>query len=265
LGRAFQSLDQPAAYAAGLGYYDAVTNANVCVSEPSLNPLRMNHRKHVSALLALSALQLIPVACKDKTPPRPPPDAAVPTPLPPAPEAASPESFRVKFETTKGDFTVEVTRAWAPKGADRFYRLVTEGYFKDIRFFRVLPGFMAQFGLSGNPALNEKFDALRIADDPVTQSNKRGMLTFATAGPNTRTNQFFINYGDNASLDVQGFSPFGRVVDGMKVVDAMYGGYGEGAPNGAGPSQDSIAKKGNEYLQRAFPKLDYIKSATIVK
>ena len=225
----------------------------------------MKHRKHASVLLALLALQLIPLACKDKTPPAPPPEAAAPTPLPPTPDAAAPESYRVKFETTKGNFTVEVTRAWAPKGADRFYRLVTEGYFKDIRFFRVLPGFMAQFGLSGNPALNAKFDALRIADDPVTQSNKRGMLTFATAGPNTRTNQFFINYGDNASLDVQGFSPFGRVIEGMTVVDRMYGGYGEGAPNGRGPSQDLIATKGNEYLQSAFPKLDYIKSATIVR
>ena len=224
----------------------------------------MNHLKRASALLALIALQLIPVACKDKTPP-PPPGAAVPTPPSPAIDAASPESFRVKFATTKGDFTVEVTRAWAPKGADRFYRLVTEGYFKDIRFFRVLPGFMAQFGMSGNPALNAKLDSLRIPDDPVTQSNKRGMLTFATSGPNTRSNQFFINYGDNASLDPQGFSPFGKVVEGMKAVDALYGGYGEGAPNGPGPSQDSIATKGNEYLQRAFPKLDYIKSATLVK
>jgi peptidyl-prolyl cis-trans isomerase A (cyclophilin A) len=225
----------------------------------------MNHHKHTSALLALLALLLIPVACKDKTPP--PPEAAVPTPLPPPPppDPASPASFRVKFVTTKGDFTVEVTRAWAPKGADRFHRLVTEGYFKDIRFFRVLPGFMAQFGMSGNPALNARMDSLRIPDDPVTQSNKRGMVTFATSGPNTRSNQFFINYGDNGSLDFQGFSPFGRVVDGMKVVDAMYGGYGEGAPNGVGPAQDSIAIKGNEYLRRAFPKLDYIKSATIVK
>jgi peptidyl-prolyl cis-trans isomerase A (cyclophilin A) len=226
----------------------------------------MNHLKHASALLALLALLSIPVACKDKTQPVPPPGAAVHTPLPPAAaDAASPESFRVKFVTTKGDFTVEVTRAWAPRGADRFYRLVTEGYFKDIRFFRVLPGFMAQFGLSGNPALNAKMDNLRIPDDPVTQSNKRGMLTFATAGPNTRSSQFFINYRNNASLDSQGFSPFGSVVDGMRVVDAMYGGYGEGAPNGQGPSQDSIAEKGNEYLQRAFPKLDYIKSAAIVK
>jgi peptidyl-prolyl cis-trans isomerase A (cyclophilin A) len=225
----------------------------------------MNRRKAAFALLTLLALQLIPVGCKDKAPP-PPPEAAGPTPLPSLPpDAASPESFRVKFATTKGDFTVEVTRAWAPKGADRFYRLVKEGYFKDIRFFRVLPGFMAQFGMSGNPALNAKMDTLRIPDDPVTQSNKRGMVTFATSGPNTRSNQFFINYRDNGSLDFQGFSPFGKVVDGMKAVDAMYSGYGEGAPNGAGPSQDSIAKKGNEYLQRAFPKLDYIKSATVVK
>ena len=225
----------------------------------------MNYRKHAFALLALLALQLIPVACKEKTPPVPPREAAVATPLPAPSEAASPDSFRVRFATTKGDFTVQVNRTWAPRGADRFYRLVTEGYFKDVRFFRVLPGFMAQFGLSGDPALNAKFDTLRIPDDPVAQSNKRGMLTFATAGPNTRSNQLFINYGDNASLDVQGFSPIGRVVDGMKVVDAMYAGYGEGAPRGAGPSQGLIVTEGNEYLQREFPKLDYIKSATIVK
>jgi peptidyl-prolyl cis-trans isomerase A (cyclophilin A) len=225
----------------------------------------MNYRRHASGMLALIALPLISVACKDKTPPTPPPGAAVPTALAPPTDAASPDSFRVKFATTKGDFTVEVTRAWAPRGADRFYRLVSEGYFKDGRFFRVLPGFMAQFGLSGNPAVNAKMDSLQIPDDPVTQSNKRGSLTFATAGPNTRSNQFFINYKDNASLDSQGFAPFGKVIDGMKVVDAMYGGYGEGAPNGLGPSQDSIGLKGNEYLQRAFPRLDYIKSATIVK
>jgi peptidyl-prolyl cis-trans isomerase A (cyclophilin A) len=212
----------------------------------------MNHIKHASALLALIALPLIVAACKDKTPPPPPPpEAAVPAPLPTPADAASPGSFRVKFATTKGNFTVEVTRAWAPKGADRFYRLVNDGYFKDVRFFRVLPGFMAQFGMSGDPALNSKLDSLRIPDDPVAQSNKRGMITFATAGPNTRSHQFFINYGDNASLDLQGFSPFGKVVEGMKVVDALYGGYGEGAPNGLGPSQDSIATKGNEYLQRA--------------
>ena len=225
----------------------------------------MNHRKHPSALL-LVALPLLFVGCKDKTPPPPPPpEAAVPTQPPPATDAAAPDSFRVKFATTKGNFTVDVTRAWAPRGADRFYRLVNDGYFKDIRFFRVLPGFMAQFGMSGNPALSAKMDSLRIPDDPVTQSNMRGMVTFAMAGPNTRSSQFFINYKDNSSLDSQGFAPLGRVVDGMKTVDALYGGYGEGAPDGAGPSQDSIRMKGNEYLQRAFPKLDYIKSATIVK
>ena len=225
----------------------------------------MNDRKHASALLALITLPLVAVACKDKTPALPPSAEAVPTPSAPPPDAASPDSFRVKFETTKGDFTVQVTRAWAPRGADRFYRLVNEGYFKDVRFFRVLPGFMAQFGLSGDPALNAKMDTLRISDDPVKQSNKRGMVTFATAGPNTRSNQFFINYKDNAMLDGQGFAPFGKVVDGMKAIDALYGGYGEGAPNGAGPDQESIKEKGNAYLQSAFPKLDYIKSATIVK
>jgi peptidyl-prolyl cis-trans isomerase A (cyclophilin A) len=224
----------------------------------------MNHRPLPSALLLL-ALQLTFVACKDKTPPPPPPEAAVPTLPLPAADAAAPDSFRVKFATSKGDFTVDVTRVWAPRGVDRFYRLVNDGYFKDLRFFRVLPGFMAQFGMSGNPALSAKMDSLRIPDDPVTQSNKRGMVTFATAGPNTRSSQFFINYKDNSSLDSQGFAPFGKVVDGMKTVDALYGGYGEGAPDGAGPSQDSIRMKGNEYLQRAFPKLDYIKSATIVK
>jgi peptidyl-prolyl cis-trans isomerase A (cyclophilin A) len=224
----------------------------------------MNHRPLPSALLLL-ALQLTFVACKDKTPPPPPSEAAVPTLPLPAADAAAPDSFRVKFATSKGDFTVDVTRAWAPRGVDRFYRLVNDGYFKDLRFFRVLPGFMAQFGMSGNPALSAKMDSLRIPDDPVTQSNKRGMVTFATAGPNTRSSQFFINYKDNSSLDSQGFAPFGKVVDGMKTVDALYGGYGEGAPDGAGPSQDSIRMKGNEYLQRAFPKLDYIKSATIVK
>ncbi len=223
----------------------------------------MNYGKRTSTLLALLALPFVAVGCDDKPPPSPTPGAALSSPT--TPDAAAPESFRVEFETTKGEFTVEVTRAWAPRGADRFHRLVTEGYFTDIRFFRVLPGFMAQFGLSGDPALNARMDSMRISDDPVAQSNKRGTLTFATAGPNTRSNQLFINYGDNVRLDEMGFSPLGRVVDGMDVVDALYGEYGEGVPNGAGPSQDSIAKKGNEYLQRAFPRLDHIKSAAIVK
>jgi peptidyl-prolyl cis-trans isomerase A (cyclophilin A) len=224
----------------------------------------MNHRIHVPALLALLALQLIAGGCTGETPP-PPPDAAASDSLPPTPDAASPESFQVRFETTKGDFTVDVTRAWAPRGADRLYRLVTEGYFKDIRFFRVLPGFMAQFGLSGDPAVNARMNSMRIPDDSVRQSNTRGTLTFATAGANTRSNQLFINYGDNSRLDGLGFSPLGRVVDGMNVVDLLYGGYGEGAPNGDGPSERMIVKEGNAYLRRSFPRLDYIKSATIVK
>ena len=228
---------------------------------PSLNPIMMNRRHAAVAFLALLALPLITVACGDNAPPR---DSAAAAKFTGA-DAAAPDSFRVKVETTKGAFTVAVTRAWAPKGADRFYRLVSEGYFTDIAFFRVLPGFMAQFGMSGDPALNAALDAKRIADDPVTQSNKRGTLTFATAGPNTRTNQLFINFADNAMLDGHGFAPIGMVVDGMSVVDSLYSGYGEGAPSGPGPNQDLIASKGNAYLRQAFPKLDYIKAATIVK
>ncbi len=219
----------------------------------------MNYRKHASSLLAFLALSLIPVGCTEKAPPVPPSEATVPTPpTPPKPaDPASPDSFRVKFATTKGDFTVDVFRAWAPKGADRFYRLVNEGYFKDVRFFRVLPGFMAQFGLSGDPALNAKMDTLRISDDPVTQSNKRGMVTFATAGPNTRSNQFFINYKDNAFLDAQGFAAFGQVTSGMDVAEKITSQYGEK------PNQGQITSAGNAYLNKEFPKLDFIKSATI--
>ncbi len=214
----------------------------------------MNRHIRTFALLALALLPLITAACGDRTKR----GAAVP-------DAAAPDSFRVKFETTKGEFTVAVTRAWAPKGADRFHRLVTEGYFKDVAFFRVLPGFMAQFGMSGDPELNTAMDAQRITDDPATQSNTRGTLTFATAGPDTRTNQLFINYADNAMLDAQGFAPIGKVLDGMSVVDSLYSGYGEGAPNGRGPDQDMITKRGNAYLRLSFPKLDYIRAATIVK
>jgi peptidyl-prolyl cis-trans isomerase A (cyclophilin A) len=226
----------------------------------------MNRRTYSSAAAAcLLALPLIVAGCKDKTPP-PPPAAVTPAPPPaPAPDSPAPETFRVKLVTSKGDVVIEANRAWAPKGADRFYRLVSEGYFTDVRFFRVLKGFMAQFGINGDPALTAKYEGMKIMDDPVTQSNTRGMVTFATAGPNTRANQFFINYGNNASLDGQGFAPFGKVVDGMKVVDALYAEYGEGADmGGQGPFQGRATKEGNAYLTKEFPKLDYIKSATIL-
>jgi peptidyl-prolyl cis-trans isomerase A (cyclophilin A) len=178
----------------------------------------------------------------------------------------APATFQVKFTTTAGDFVVEATRAWAPNGVDRFYNLVKNGYYDDIRFFRVISGFMAQFGISGDPKLNEIWHAANIPDDPVTQSNTRGMVTFATAGPGTRTTQLFINFADrNKMLDAQGFSPIGKVVSGMDVVDKLYAAYGEGAPSGTGPNQGLLQAQGNDYLAKSFPKLDYIKTARIVK
>jgi peptidyl-prolyl cis-trans isomerase A (cyclophilin A) len=177
----------------------------------------------------------------------------------------APASFKVKFDTSKGPFVVEVHRDWAPNGADRFYNLVKNGFFDNARFFRVISGFMVQFGINADPKLSGVWREARIKDDPVRQSNKRGMITFATAGPNTRTTQMFINFADNGSLDRQGFSPFGQVVSGMNVVDALYSGYGEGAPGGSGPEQGRIQQEGNAYLMKEFGKLDYIKKATIEK
>ena len=175
-----------------------------------------------------------------------------------------PAVFRVRFETSEGDFVIEVHRDWAPGGAERFHRLVRDGYYDGVRFFRVISGFMAQFGIHGDPRVSALWRDRRIPDDPVRQSNTRGMVTFATAGPNSRTTQVFINYGDNSRLDGMGFSPFGRVVEGMDVVDRLYSAYGEGAPRGRGPDQGRIQAEGNAYLERAFPELDYVKRATIV-
>jgi cyclophilin family peptidyl-prolyl cis-trans isomerase len=177
----------------------------------------------------------------------------------------APAVYRVKFTTTKGVFVVEVTRDWAPLGADRFYNLVKYGYFTDASFFRVLPNFVVQFGINAKPALNTVWQKATIQDDPVKQSNKRGTVTFATGGPNTRTTQIFINYGDNIALDGQGFSPFGQVVEGMDVVDKFYSGYGEGAPQGSGPEQGLIQNEGKPYLDKNFPKLDSIKAAVILR
>src|SRR5215469_4702291 len=149
----------------------------------------------------------------------------------------APATYKVKFDTSKGPFVVEVHRDWAPLGADRFYNLVKNGFYDNARFFRVISGFMVQFGINADPAISARWRSARINDDPVKKSNSRGMMTFATAGPNTRTTQVFINYANNAALDGQGFAPFGQVVSGMNVVDALYSGYGEGAPSGAGPEQ----------------------------
>jgi len=160
---------------------------------------------------------------------------------------------------------IEVTRSWAPRGADRFYNLVRAGYFDDVAFFRVIQGFMVQFGINGDPRVNAVWQQARIPDDPVTQSNRRGAITFATAGPGTRTTQVFINFKDNAGLDGQGFAPFGRVTEGMAVVDQLYSGYGEGAPQGMGPEQGRAQAEGNAYLRGSFPKLDSIKTARVVE
>jgi peptidyl-prolyl cis-trans isomerase A (cyclophilin A) len=174
----------------------------------------------------------------------------------------APAVFRANFETSKGVFIVEVTRDWAPLGADRFYSLVKSGFFDNSRFFRVLPGFMVQFGLAADPAQNKRWG--NLIDDPAKESNKPGYITFAAASsPNSRTTQVFINYGDNARLDGQGFAAFGKVVSGMDVVQQLYSDYGEGAPQGAGPAQDQIQAVGNAYLEKEFPKLDYIKTAKL--
>jgi len=171
----------------------------------------------------------------------------------------APETYKVDVDTSKGKFVVEVTRAWAPNGADRFYNLVKNGYYNDTRFFRVVPGFMVQWGIHGDPSISSAWRSARIPDDPVKESNKRGYITFATAGPGTRTTQLFINFGDNSGLDRQGFSPFGRVISGMEIVDMIYSGYGES------PDQGQVQSAGNAYLAKNFAKLDYIKTATIGK
>ena len=178
--------------------------------------------------------------------------------------ATAPETYKVKMTTTKGDIVIEVNRVWSPNGADRFYNLVKNGFYDDVRFFRVLSGFMAQFGIHGDPEIQKFWREASIPDDKVTKSNTRGMITYAKTGaPNSRSTQLFINYGDNSNLDSQGFSPFGLVVSGMDVVDRLYADYGEGAPRGRGPDQMQLQTQGNAYLAKSFPKLDYIKTARI--
>jgi cyclophilin family peptidyl-prolyl cis-trans isomerase len=215
------------------------------------------------ALRILGAMGMVLAATLPGSGPAP----AAPNPRlsdPAALNAKAPETYRARFTTSKGDFVIEVTRAWAPNGADRFYNLVANGFFDDCRFFRVVYGFMAQFGIHGDPALNSVWREATIPDDPVQQSNKRGYVTFATAGPNTRTTQVFINFADkNTTLDGQGFAPFGKVVEGMEVVNKLFSGYGEAAPKGHGPDQNRLQKEGNTYLTKSFPKLDTIKKASI--
>lgn len=234
--------------------------------------------RHISAIALLACASFTwPVAAAAQTPApakKPATAAKAPatarTPYDPAllhPEtlrAKAPAEYDVKFVTTAGEFTVKVTRAWAPNGADRFYNLVRHHFYDGASFFRVLSGFMAQFGLSAYPEVNKAWENANIKDDPLVQSNHRGFVTFATAGPNTRTTQVFVSFGNNEALDRQGFTPFAVVSDGMDVVDKLYSGYGEGAPDGHGPDQGLIGNRGRAYLEKSFPKLDSIRSATIV-
>ena len=211
----------------------------------------MTNRRSILILTLMAALLAAPALAQS-----PPANPAVLN-------EQAPAAYKVKFDTSKGPFVVEVTRAWAPKGADRFYNLVKSGFYDNVRFFRVISGFMVQFGINGDPGVMARWRTAQIGDDPVTQSNKRGTVTFAMAGPNTRTSQVFINFADNANLDGMGFSPFGRIVSGMNVVDALNAEYGEGAPRGRGPDQSRLQSEGNTYLMKDFPRMDYVKKATI--
>jgi len=177
----------------------------------------------------------------------------------------APPQYKVRLQTTKGDVVILVHRDWSPLGADHFYELTKMGFYNDTRFFRALKGFIVQWGISGDPKVNKDWSEITIKDDPPKVSNKIGTVVFAMAGPNSRTTQVFINLGDNSgSLDAQGFTPFGEVIQGMENVQNIYMDYGEGAPQGSGPSQAAIADIGTPYLEEHFPKLDYIKKAQIV-
>jgi peptidyl-prolyl cis-trans isomerase A (cyclophilin A) len=170
----------------------------------------------------------------------------------------APNVFKAKFDTSAGIFVIEVRAQWAPNAADRFYNLVKNGFYDNCRFFRVLPGFMVQFGINGDPAIQRNWVNAGIPDEKVTQGNTRGFVSFAkSAAPNSRTTQVFINFVDNSRLNRDGFAPFGKVISGMEVVDKIYSAYGQT------PDQGRIQSEGNAYLTKSFPKLDYIKKATI--
>jgi peptidyl-prolyl cis-trans isomerase A (cyclophilin A) len=200
-------------------------------------------------ILSLCAFAFLLAGC-------PSPDAKSAAPVKQEP---APNQFQVKFDTSKGPFTVEVHRDWAPRGADRFYELVESKYYDDARFFRVVRGFVVQWGLAAAPEVSARWRDLAIPDDAVKQSNLRGYLTYAKKGPATRTTQVFINLANNSRLDSQGFAPFAKVIEGMDIVDALYAGYGDD------PQQSQISLRGNDYLQNHYPKLDSIKTARVLK
>ncbi len=175
-------------------------------------------------------------------------------------KAKAPDAFKAKFETTQGTFVIEVHRDWAPNGADRFYNLVKNGYYDGEKFYRVVPGFVVQWGIHGDPSIATKWMHAIIPDDPVKETNKRGFVTYTQSGqPNTRSVQLFINLGDNSRLDSMGFAPIGKVIEGMDVVDKLYGGYADGLTK----LQGRIADEGNAFLEKNYPQLDAIKKAVI--
>lgn len=230
-----------------------------CEPHPTRTP-----RRRALAAAGVLALVTLAGACEPGDDTRTvPEDSVLLNPQDPALQATAPATFRARFETSKGPFVVEVVRDWAPNGADRFYNLVRNGFYDDVHFFRAIEGFMVQFGLHADPAVTDAWQNTQIQDDPVVESNQPGYVSFAMAGPNTRTTQLFINLVDNSRLDDMGFSPFGRVVEGMDVVQQLYMGYGEGPPSGRGPDQGRIRAEGNAYLTRDFPQLDRIERATV--
>ena len=213
-----------------------------------------------SAVLAVLAVSAVLAGCSHRSPLLEPTPEELMTP--------APDSFRVEFQTTRGPFLVMAHRDWSPFGVDRFYFLVTNGYYDDTYFFRVVAGSLAQWGISGNPVVNAEWRNRRIADDPVIRSNQRGMVAFARSGPHSRTVQLYVNERDNARLDTLGgvgFPPIAQVIQGMNVVDSLYSGYGQGPPRGTGPSQDSIERQGNAYVKRKFPLLDRVVSARVTE
>ena len=213
--------------------------------------------RQYALIAAITLLNSIGAIAQDKKP-----DGKEALKNPAALKEKAPEKFSVKFETTKGDFVIDVTRAWSPNGADRFYNLAKNGFFDGVKFFRVVPNFVVQFGIHGDPALAKPWLEANIPDDEVKSSNKRGFITYAKSSrPNSRSTQLFINLKDNTRLDAMGFSPFGEVTKGMDVVDKLYQGYGEQITQ----LQGKIAEEGNAYLDKEWPKLDGIKKAMIVK
>jgi peptidyl-prolyl cis-trans isomerase A (cyclophilin A) len=213
-------------------------------------PRKISYMRFVLLVAAMAALSCGPEPAKKE-------------PLAPEKKAPPPASYRVKLETSKGDIVIEVQREWAPRAADRFYELVQDKYYDGSRFHRVIRQFIAQFGVHRDPAQNRLWRELKMPDDPVKKSNKRGWLSFAHNGPNTRSTQVFINLRDNVHLDKSVFAPFANVISGMDVVDKLYYSYGELAPKGSGPDPTKTETQGNAYLEDRFPRLDYIKTARI--